>query len=120
MIRKVSLAALILLTAPLISALAYYDDYSPGELSRTNPMAGAGRKLGRGVSNVVTGWMEIPRGIESVGRESGFLSSLTWGVLQGAGTALVRTAAGVAEIATFPIHAPDPDNSPLVEPEYLL
>ena len=120
MTKKVILAALFLLVVPSMTALAYYDDYSPGELSRTNPVAGAGRKLGRGVSNVFTGWLELPRGIDTVGRESGFLASLTWGVLQGAGTAVARTAAGVAEVATFPLHAPNPDNDPLIEPEYLL
>ena len=110
-------ACLLMLTA---AGLVFADDYSPAELSRTNPAARAGRKLGRGISNLLLGWVELPRGIETVGRESGFAASTTWGVLQGAGSALVRTAAGAVEIVTFPFPVPSRDDDPLVEPEYIL
>ena len=115
--KKLILAAVILVVSQINLAWAY-DDYSPAEMSRTNPMAASGRKLGRGVSNMLTGWVELPRGVETVGRESGFMASLTWGVLQGAGTALARTAAGAAEIATFPIRTNN--DEPIIEPEYLV
>ena len=117
--KKLWLAAVILFSSSLTVAFAY-DDYSPAELSRTNPMARAGRKLGRGTSNLLLGWVEIPRGIQTVGRESGFAASMTWGVLQGAGTALRRTVLGAAEIVTFPLGAPSKDGDPLIEPEYIL
>ena len=119
MTNKKWVAAVLLLFLSQVS-LAFADDYSPSDLSRGNPMARAGRKLGRGVSNVLLGWVEVPRGIESVGKESGFAASTTWGVLQGAGSALMRTGAGILEIATFPFPAPSKDYDPLVEPEYIL
>ena len=100
-------------------ALAEYE-YSPAELSRTNPMSRAGHKLGRGVSNTFLGWVELPKGIETVGRESGFAASITWGVLQGAGAALARTAAGIVEVGTFPFPVTSKDNEPLIQPEYIL
>ena len=115
---KAWLAFAILFLSTAGSVRAY--DYSPADMSRTNPTARAGRKLGRGVSNVLLGWVEVPRGIEAVGKESGFAAGTTWGVLQGAGSALLRTGAGIFEIATFPFPVPSKDGDPLVEPEYIL
>ena len=116
--KKLMVAAMLLFLSQ--GGLAFAYDYSAADLSRTNPMARAGHKLGRGVSNVLLGWVEVPRGIESVGKESGFAASTTWGVLQGAGSALLRTGAGVLEVVTFPFPTPSKDDDPLVEPEYIL
>lgn len=113
---RITVVALSLLNTGL--ALAY--DYSPADVSQENAMARSGRKLGRGVSNLFLGWVEVPRGIEAVGQESGFAAAGTWGVLQGAGSAVLRTAAGALEIVTFPFPVPSKDSDPLVEPEYIL
>ncbi len=80
---------------------------------------GVGKKLGRGISNVAFGWLEIPKGVEDVGDKNNFIAAATWGPIYGAGKAAVRTLAGAYEIATFPV--PWPKNfEPLVQPEFML
>ena len=117
--KRVWVMLSVLLVSMSGTALAY--EYSPMEMSRPNSAARAGRRLGRGVSNVLLGWVELPRGMEAVGHESGFSAGATWGVLQGAGAAFLRTAAGVVEVATFPVAGVFSKNDdPLVEPEFIL
>ncbi len=84
-------------------------------------------KLGRGVANLVTGWMELPvqisRTTESEGSIAGASVGFARGLLFGAG----RTALGVLETVTFllPNHtgdrgpADDP-YGPIVQPEFLI
>lgn len=81
------------------------------------------RKLGRGLFNVATGTLEIPkqaireakRGEEKNLGEI-FIGYFT-GLILGAGYAVERTLAGVVEIATFPFPNPDGTYGPLVKPE---
>ena len=80
---------------------------------------GVGKKLGRGISNVAFGWLEIPKGIEDVGEKNNFIAALTWGPIYGVGKAVIRTVAGVYETATFPVPVPK-DFDPLVQPEFML
>lgn len=80
---------------------------------------GTGRKLERGVSNAALGWMDIPREISRQGKEHGVLHAVFVGPFVGAGKAVVRTAAGVYEAATFPIPTPPPHTSP-GQPEFVL
>ena len=93
--------------------------------SEVSPLAdmdynnGVGRKLGRGASNTAFGWMELLKGIQDVGEQNGFFAAITWGPFYGLGKSVVRSAAGVYEMATFPI--PVPRNfQPLVQPEFVL
>ena len=88
---------------------------TPNDVAETNRGAAASKKLGRGLANVLGGWLELPKGIQSVGDESGFLAGLTWGPIYGIGNALVRTGAGVYDIATFPM-----PSEPVVQPEYVM
>lgn len=84
-----------------------------------NYSTGAGKKLGRGIGNLAFGWIEIFKGIQDVGKEHDPVAAVTWGPIYGIGNAVGRTAAGVYEIATFPIPAPA-HFEPLVEPEFVL
>jgi putative exosortase-associated protein (TIGR04073 family) len=77
------------------------------------------RKLGRGLSNTVLSIAEVPFRMGSVGRHEGPFAGVTLGLLSGVGNALVRTAAGVIEVMTFPLPLPRRDYAPLVEPEFL-
>lgn len=72
-------------------------------------------KLGRGIVNISTGWIELPKNIESTSREENPFVGLTWGSIKGSGMTAVRTSAGAVETATFifPSYA-----KPLLEPEY--
>lgn len=102
------LATVIMVSAaPAFAADEYADDYA----SLT------GRKLGRGVSNTAFGWVELPGGIEEIGKQHGVGAAATWGVLHGAGRAVQRTAIGIFEVLTFPFGTPE-NFEPLIEPEF--
>ena len=76
------------------------------------------RKLGRGLVNSLTGVVEIPKKVILISKNDNILLGLTWGLVKGAGTGLLRTAAGVYETVTFPIPAPA-DYEPMVHPEFV-
>ena len=75
-------------------------------------------KLGRGVANTLTGWVELPKNVYSTSTENNAFAGLTLGLATGAGMSLVRTGAGIYEIATFPFPIPQ-DYKPILEPEYV-
>jgi putative exosortase-associated protein (TIGR04073 family) len=75
-------------------------------------------KLTRGMINTVTGWVEVPKRIHETSTASGAGAGLTWGVLRGLGYGIVRTAAGLYEIVTFPVPAPE-GYEPIMLPEYV-
>lgn len=79
---------------------------------------GAMRKLGRGAANTITGPGEIIRMVDIVGRESGYVAGLSVGLAQGVWRGLLRTAAGVYEVVTFPIELPR-NFEPLIWPEFV-
>ncbi len=77
------------------------------------------RKLGRGLANIGTGFLEVPRNVVNVTEEDGYAAGATYGVLKGAAWAVLRTAVGVYETVTFFI--PMPLNyDPILKPEFLL
>lgn len=71
------------------------------------------QQLGRGISNVLTGVVEIPKNVHAVNQDKGGVAALTFGVLRGSWRFLIREAVGVYEIATFPMGW-----RPIIEPEY--
>ena len=75
-------------------------------------------KLGRGVANTLTGWVELPKNIYNTSVEDNAFSGMTLGLAKGAGMSLVRTGAGIYEIATFPFPLPE-NYRPILEPEYV-
>ena len=75
-------------------------------------------KLGRGVANTLTGWVELPKNIYNTSVEDNAFTGMTLGLAKGAGMSLVRTGAGIYEIATFPFPLPE-DYKPILEPEYV-
>lgn len=75
-------------------------------------------KLGRGVANTLTGWVEIPKNIYDTSVEDNAFAGMTLGLAKGAGMTLVRTGAGIYEIATFPFPLPE-NYKPILEPEYV-
>ena len=76
------------------------------------------KKLGRGVANILTGWVELPKNIYETSVEENVLSGLTMGLAKGVGMTIVRTGAGVYETVTFPFPIPE-DYEPVLEPEYV-
>lgn len=75
-------------------------------------------KLGRGVANTLTGWVELPKNIYETSVEDNAFAGATLGLAKGAGMTIVRTGSGIYEIATFPFPLPE-DYKPILEPEYV-
>ncbi len=75
-------------------------------------------KLGRGVANILTGWVEIPKTVYNMSVEQNPFKGLTVGLLKGTGEAFHRTGAGIYDAATFPIAVPANYESP-IDPEYV-
>ena len=86
----------------------------PGRISA----GGAFGKLSRGFTNLVTGWVEIPKRIMETTGTSGAFAGWTWGVIRGMGYGFVRTAGGLYETVTFPFPAPT-EYRPIIRPTFV-
>jgi putative exosortase-associated protein (TIGR04073 family) len=73
-------------------------------------------KFLRGMVNLSTGWIEVPRQIYEVGSNEGWVRGVLRGPFDGIGMFFARTVAGAVEMATFPV--PLPTYQPLVTPRY--
>lgn len=76
------------------------------------------KKLYRGVINIVTGWIELPKNVYDVAIENDFASSVILGIPKGCYMAILRTGAGVYDTLTFPFSIPK-GYGPLLEPEFV-
>ncbi len=76
------------------------------------------KKLGRGLANILTGWIELPKNIYDTSVEDNPLAGLTIGLAKGIGMTIVRTGAGIYEVVTFPFPIPE-DYGPVLEPEFV-
>jgi len=75
-------------------------------------------KLGRGITNTATGWIEIPKEIGRNAEKSGDMAGLVVGPLKGLTKAISRTAVGIYDLLTFLIPLPR-HYEPVIEPEYV-
>lgn len=72
-------------------------------------------KLGRGLANVFTGFVEVPKNISREWRKSDPATGVIVGGVKGMGWGATRFATGVYETVTFPV--PSPANyEPLMYP----
>lgn len=124
-IRKKAWVAVVVLAAVSIIALQVgpvlaqsYDPYD--ELPKPTGMEKALTKLGRGFSNVMLGWAEVPVTFDKKLKEGKPLGYLL-GVVPVLGTAraLMRTGTGVFEVVTFPFSDRDVNYEAILEPEYI-
>jgi putative exosortase-associated protein (TIGR04073 family) len=95
-----------------MAAPAFANESSPSY------MAGALRKLGRGVANVLTCPGELIRTPELVGRKDGYPAALTVGIFQGVWRTVLRGVVGVIEVGTFFVEIPK-DFAPILQPEFV-
>ena len=58
---------------------------------------GPTRKLGRGLSNMVFGWSEIPVTIAKINKDEGNSAAAGYGVVRGVGRGFARFGAGLCE-----------------------
>ena len=75
-------------------------------------------KLGRGIINTATGWVEIPKQIVQQKQETNGWDAATKGFAKGLVHAFARTAVGAYEIITFPIPVPE-GYRPILTPEFV-
>ena len=76
------------------------------------------RKFGRGITNILTGWIEIFKEIGLQVENSGDMAGIIVGPFKGMAKAVGRTAAGMYDVVTFLIPYPE-DYEPLIEPEFI-
>jgi len=77
------------------------------------------RKLGRGVGNILTGWIELPKNIYDTSVEDNVFAGIILGTAKGIGMTVMRTIVGAYETVTFPLPLPE-DYTPIVEPEFVI
>lgn len=76
-------------------------------------------KLGRGLTNTVTCWVEIPRHIAIEWEKTDPFTGLIMGTVKGTGWGFARLATGVYDTVTFPFPIPE-CYAPLMEPEFVI
>ena len=88
---------LTILLAVAFGAVAYADIQAP-------PMTDMGPtcKLGRGISNVLFGFTELPNTMCKVNNKEGNSAAFSYGITKGVGRSLFRFGIGWYEIVTFP------------------
>ena len=103
-------------TAP--TAAQHYDPTQ--EIQNPTGLEKSMTKLGRGLSNVLFGWAEIPVTFDEKLKQGKSLQYLV-GVVPVLGTtrAVMRTGTGVFEMVTFPFSDRDVNYEAVLEPEYL-
>ena len=69
-------------------------------------------KVGRGVGNVLTGWLELPKQLHLGYQEPNPAAGIVWGIVKGVGMTVLRSGLGVYEVVTFPIPYPKDYASP--------
>ena len=110
-----ALSVLVVGTLLIVGGTPAFADEGKGEVAASEA-AGAtirgqgtahqmGRKLNRGLVNVSTGWVELPKVMYAINQEWGPI----FGVLasaDGLERSAVRTLGGVYEVVTFPVPLP--------------
>lgn len=79
----------------------------------------AASKLGRGVANFFTGWVEIPAEVGRIIQKKGDLAAVFVAPFTGFVKAVARTAVGLYDALTFPLPLPS-GYKPVIEPEFVL
>lgn len=74
-------------------------------------------KMGRGVVNVLTGWIELPKQVQLGKQEDNPLMGIGRGLAKGAGLMVLRSGIGLYEVITFPLPYPKGFVSPYEQME---
>jgi putative exosortase-associated protein (TIGR04073 family) len=117
-VRAGLLLALVLVmqSAPLVAQT--YDPYE--DLPEATKLEKQLSKLGRGFSNILFGWTEIPLTFDERLKQGKPLQYLvTVAPVLGTAKAVMRTGVGVYETISFPYSDEELNYAPILEPEYL-
>lgn len=113
----VALLAAVLVTVAPVQAQTYNPDV---DLPKPTGLEKSLTKLGRGLSNVMLGWAEIPMTFDKnlkKGKPLGYLIGVA--PVLGTARAVMRTGTGVFEASTFPFTDKDVNYDAILEPEYI-
>lgn len=113
--------ALVIVGFLMPSAAVFGQSYDPDQdLPRPTGVEKALTKLGRGVSNILFGWAEIPVTFDQKLKQGRPLAYLLGVVpVLGGARAVMRTATGVFEVVTFPFSDREVNYEAILEPEYI-
>jgi putative exosortase-associated protein (TIGR04073 family) len=120
--RGVGLVALLLAATILVQPLAVYaQNYNPDEdLPKPTGFEKSLTKLGRGLSNIMFGWAELPMTFDRKLKEGKPFAYL-FGVVPVLGTAraFMRTGTGFYEVVSFPFTDKSVNYEAVLEPDYI-
>ncbi|UZR30564.1 exosortase system-associated protein, TIGR04073 family [Methylococcus mesophilus] len=71
-------------------------------------------KLGSGLSNLTTGWLEIPKNMINTSNQTNVLFGISGGLLKGLLHTVGRTLTGAVDFITFPV-----PTQPIAHPEFV-
>ena len=119
--KGIALALVVALALPMTMVYAERMTYDPiDEIPPTTGVEKALTKLGRGLSNIMLGWAEIPVTFDAKlkqGKPLGYLLGVV--PVLGTARALMRTSTGVFESVTFPFTDRDINYEAILEPDYI-
>jgi len=110
-------APVVVQPAPTTSTQVY-SSVSSVTIEQQEKEYNMGDKFVRGLANMLTSPLELPRCVQNVTEEQGVLVGWTGGVAQGIGMTAMRIIVGAVEVVTFPVPGPD-GYKPWVEPEFV-
>lgn len=114
-------AVVLIVTVANASLPAFAQSYDPTEdIPRQTGVEKALTKFGRGISNVMLGWAEVPVTWDKKlkqGKPLGYLLGVA--PVLGMARAVMRTSTGVYEMVTFPFSDRDVNYEAVLEPEYI-
>lgn len=116
-----AIAGLLMLSLCLSTSGASAQSYDPDqEIPKPTVFEKRIDKLGRGFSNVLFGWTEIPLTWDHKMKQGKPLTYLlTTAPLMGLVRGVMRTGTGVYEVFTFPLDREENNYAAVLEPEYL-
>lgn len=106
-------ASLVITGTAVASSYRTIETASPQDI-----VEGMATKGVRGVANILTGWVEIPKQIYVTGKETGWVRGSIIGPLKGIGMTVVRTVSGAGELLTFFVAYPG-FYDPWIEPRFV-
>ncbi|MBX7246033.1 MAG: exosortase system-associated protein, TIGR04073 family [Candidatus Sumerlaeaceae bacterium] len=110
LIATAALGAALVLASGNASAQRYGDEYRD-----SSAFGRMQTKLGRGLANVFTGVVEIPKNISREWRKTDPATGVIVGGVKGVGWAATRMAVGAFETVTFPVPVPA-NYEPMMQP----
>jgi len=100
----------------LVTAMAlFFTMIAPPVYAKDNPAT----KLGRGLANLLTGWVEVGAEISRQLEKKGEIAAIFVGPVLGLCKAVGRTAVGAYDAFTFPFPLPA-GYKPVIEPEFVM